>query len=73
MIGLRLIAGTTMKRTPKLQRNLFEVPTTLAVSRVPQDIPTAPLKPLVQALLTDLIDKQRRMAVAPGRKDEVKS
>ena len=62
-----------MKKTPKLQRNLFDVPTTLTVSRVPQDILTAPLKPLVQALLTDLIDKQRRMAVAPGRKDEVKS
>ena len=62
-----------MKKTPKLQRNLFDVPTTLTVSRVPQDILTAPLKPLVQALLTGLIDKQRRMAVAPGRKDEVKS
>jgi hypothetical protein len=73
MIGLRLIAGTTMKKTPKLQRNLFDVPTTLTVSRVPQDILTAPLKPLVRALLTDLIDKQRRMAVALGRKDKVKS
>jgi hypothetical protein len=73
MISLRLIAGTMMKKTPKLQRNLFDVPTTLTVTRVPQDIPTAPLKPLVQALLTDLIDKQRRMAVVPGRKDEVKS
>jgi hypothetical protein len=73
MIGLRLIAGTTMRKTPKLQWNLFDVPTTLTVTRVPQDIPTAPLKPLVQALLTDLIDKPRRRAVVPGRKDEVKS
>ena len=62
-----------MKRTPKLQRNLFDVPTTLTVSRVLQDIPTAPLKPLVKALLTDLIDEQRRMAAVPGRKDEAKS
>ena len=69
MIGFRLIAGTTMNKTPKPQRNLFDVPTTLTVTRVPRDIPTAPLKPLVQALLTDLIDKQRRMAVVPGRKD----
>jgi hypothetical protein len=73
MIGVRLIAGTTMKKTPKLQRNLFDVPTTLTVTKVPQDIPTAPLRPLVQALLTDLIDKQRQMVVVPGRKDEVKS
>ena len=62
-----------MKRTPKLQRNLFDVPTTVTVTGMRQDIPAAPLKPLVQALLTDLIDEQRRMAVVPGRKDEAKS
>jgi hypothetical protein len=73
MIGLRPIGGTTMKRISKLQQNLFDVPTTVTVTRVPQDIQTAPLKPLVQALLTDLIDEQRRMAAVPGRKDEVKS
>ena len=62
-----------MKKTPKLQRNLFDVPTTLTVSRLPEDILTTPLKPLVQALLTDLIDKQRPMAVLHERKNEVKS
>jgi len=62
-----------MKRTPRLQPNLFDVPATATVTRTPQNIQTAPLKPLVQALLTDLIDEQRRVAAVPGRKVEVKS
>jgi hypothetical protein len=73
MIDLRPIGRTTMKRTPRLQPNLFDVPTTVTVTRAPQNIQTAPLKPLVQALLTDLIDGQRRVAAVPGRKVEVKS
>ncbi|WP_146101762.1 hypothetical protein [Rhodopila globiformis] len=62
-----------MKRTPRLQSNLFDVPATVTVTRTPQNIQTAPLKPLVQALLTDLIDEQRRIAAVLGRKDEAKS
>jgi len=62
-----------MKKTPSLQRSLFDVPATVTVKRAPQNIPTTPLKPLVQALLTDLIDGQRRVAAVPARKSEVKS
>jgi hypothetical protein len=62
-----------MKRTPRLQPNLFDVPTVVTVTRPPPNIQTAPLKPLVQALLTDLIDGQRRAAAVPGGKVEVKS
>jgi len=62
-----------MKKTPSLQRSLFDVPATVTVMRAPQNIPTTPLKPLVQALLTDLIDGQRRVAAVPARKSEVKS
>jgi len=62
-----------MKKTPSLQRSLFDVPATVTVMRAPQSIPTTPLKPLVQALLTDLIDGQRRVAAVPARKSEVKS
>ncbi len=62
-----------MKKPPSLQRSLFDVPATVTVMKAPQNIPTAPLKPLVQALLNDLIDQQRRIAAVPARKVEVKS
>ncbi len=58
-----------MKKMPTLQPNLFDVPTTPAKTDVPQNIQTAPLKPLVQALLTDFIAARR----VPVGKDEVKS
>jgi hypothetical protein len=57
-----------MKQTPTLQQNLFNAPTTEAETKVPQNVPTAPLKPLVQALLTDLIAAQKVAAVVPGPK-----
>jgi hypothetical protein len=69
MIDLRSIGGTMMKKTPSLQRSLFDVPATVIVTRAPQNIPTAPLKPLVQALLTELLDGQRRVAAVPRAKD----
>ncbi len=62
-----------MKRMPQLQPNLFDVPTTVTVTRAPPNIQTAPLKPLVQALLTDFIARQRRTTAVPGEKVEVKS
>jgi hypothetical protein len=73
MIDLRSIGGTMMKKTPSLQRSLFDAPAAVTVMRAPQDIPTAPLKPLVQALLTELVEGQRRVAAVPARKIEVKS
>jgi hypothetical protein len=68
-LDLRPIGKTTMKKMPTLQPNLFDVPTTAAKTDLPQNIQTVPLKPLVQALLTDLI-AARRFLVG---KDEVKS
>ncbi len=62
-----------MRKTPRLQRSLFNVPATVTVIILPQNIQTAPLKPLVQALLTDLIDGQRRVAAVLGQNVEVKS
>jgi len=73
MIDLRSIGGTMMKMTPSLQRNLFDASAPVTVMRSPQNIPTAPLKPLVQALLMDLVDGQRRVAAVSARKVEVKS
>jgi len=67
-LDLRPIGKTTMKKMPKLQPNLFDVPTTAARTDLPQNIQTAPLKPLVQALLTDLIAARR----FPVGKDEMK-
>jgi hypothetical protein len=57
-----------MKKMPTLQPNLFDVPTA-AKTDLPPNIQTAPLKPLVQALLTDFIAARR----VPVGKDEVKS
>ncbi len=62
-----------MKKTPSLQRSLFDVPAAVTVMRAPQNIPTALLKPLVQALLTELVEGQRRVAAVSARKIEVKS
>ena len=58
-----------MKKMPTLQPNLFDVPTTAAKTDLPPNIQTAPLKPLVQALLADLIAARR----LPVSNDEVKS
>ena len=55
-----------MKKMPTLQPNLFDVPTAAAKTDLPPNIQTAPLKPLVQALLI----AARRVPVG---KDEVKS
>jgi hypothetical protein len=68
-LDLRPIGKTTMKNIPTLQPNLFDVPTTAAKTDLPRNIQTAPLKPLVQALLTDFIAAGR----FPVGKDEVKS
>jgi hypothetical protein len=57
-----------MKQTPTLQQNLFNAPTTEAETKVPQNVRTALLKPLVQALLTDLIAAQKVAAAVPGPK-----
>ena len=58
-----------MKKIPTPQQNLFDVPPAEAKTSLPRNIQTAPLKPLVQALLTDLIAARR----VPVGKDEVKS
>jgi hypothetical protein len=68
-LDLRPIGKTTMKKMPTLQPNLFDVPTTAAKTDSPPNIQTAPLKPLVQALLTDFIAARR----FPAGKNEVKS
>jgi hypothetical protein len=68
-LDLRPIGKTTMKKTPKLQPTLFDVPTTAAKTDLPQNVQTEPLKPLVQDLLTDLIAARR----FPVGKDEVNS
>jgi hypothetical protein len=48
-----------MKKSATLQQNLFDVPTTEADTKLPQNVQMALLKPLVRALLTDLIAAQR--------------
>ena len=58
-----------MKKMPTLQPNLFDVPTAAAKTDLPRNIQTAPLKPLVQALLTDFIAAGR----FPVGRDEGKS
>jgi len=68
-LDLRPIGKTTMKKMPTLQPNLFDVPTTAGKTDLPRNIQTAPLKPLVQALLADLIAARR----LPVSNDEVKS
>jgi hypothetical protein len=68
-LDLRQIGKTTMKKMPTLQPNLFDVPAAAAKTDLPPNIQTAPLKPLVQALLTDFIAAWR----VPVGKDEVKS
>jgi len=73
MIDLRSIGGTMMKKTPSLQRSLFDALAPVTVMRAPQNIPMAPLQPLVQALLIDLVDGQRRVAAVSKRKVEAKS
>jgi len=73
MIDLRPIGGTTTKKTPRIQPNLFDVPTAVTVTRPPPNIQTGPLKPLVRALLTDLIDGQRRAAADAEGKVRMKS
>jgi hypothetical protein len=67
-LDLRPTGETTMKQTPTLQQNLFNAPTTEAETKVPQNLRTAPLKPLVQALLTDLIAAQKVAAAVPSPK-----
>ena len=57
-----------MKQTPTLQQNLFNAPTTKAETKVPQNVRTAPLKPLVQALLTDLIAAQKKRRQFPAER-----
>jgi len=57
-----------MKKTPVLQQNLFKVPTREAETKLPQNVRTAPLKPLVEALLTDLLAAQRVASAVPGLK-----
>jgi hypothetical protein len=68
-LDLPPIGQTTMKKMPTSQQNLFAMPTAEAKTGVPQNIQTAPLKPLLQALLTELIVARR----FPVAKDEVKS
>jgi len=58
-----------MKKLPTLQPNLFDVPAAAAKTDLPPNIQRAPLKPLLQALLTNFIAARR----VPVGKDEVKS
>jgi hypothetical protein len=58
-----------MKKRLTLQPNLFDVPTTEEVKTgLLRNIQTAPLKPLVEALLTDLIAAHRLLAAVPNPK-----
>ena len=57
-----------MKQTPTLQQNLCNAPRTEAETKAPQNVRTAPRKPLVQALLTDLITAQNVAAAGPSPK-----
>jgi hypothetical protein len=57
-----------MKKTAALQQNLFDVPASLAGTKLPRNLQTAPLKPLVQALLTELLAAQRVAPAVPGLK-----
>jgi hypothetical protein len=68
MFDLRSIGRTTMKKGSAPQQNLFDVPTTGAKTGLPQDIQTERLKPLVQALLTDLLAAHRLVAAIPNPK-----
>ena len=61
------------EKDAEFQRSLFDVPAPVTVMRAPQNIPTALLKSLVQALLTEIVEGQRRVAAVPARKIEVKS
>jgi hypothetical protein len=57
------------EKMPTFQPNLFDMATEKDKMCLPQNIQTAPLKPLLRALLTDLIAARR----FPVRKDEAKS
>jgi len=58
-----------MKKAPASQRTLFEPSTKMAETRLPQNVQTAPARPLLQALLTGLIDAQRALAAVPNLKE----
>jgi hypothetical protein len=60
-----------MKKTRGLQQNLFNMPAAGIGTRLPRNIQTAPLKPLLQALLADLTAAQRPVPAPPSRTDEV--
>jgi hypothetical protein len=62
-----------MKKTPALQQSLFHLSKREAATELPHNVQTAPLKPLVMALLSDLVATERLIAAAQCPKDEVKS
>jgi hypothetical protein len=62
-----------MKKKRDLQQNLFDTPRPEAGPALPRNIRTEPLKPLLQALLTDLIAAPRPVPAVRGQMDEVES
>jgi hypothetical protein len=68
-LDLRQIGKTTMKKMPTLHAEPIRCADGSSQGGLASNIQTAPLKPLVQALLTDFIAARR----VPVGKDEVKS
>jgi hypothetical protein len=60
-----------MKEKRELQQNLFDRPTPGASPTLPRNIRTELLKPLLQALLDDLIAAPRPGPAVRGQMDEV--
>ena len=60
-----------MKMKRELQQNLFREPTPTASPTLPRNIRTEPLKPLLQALLSDLVAAPRLTPAIRGQMDEV--
>ena len=68
-LGLPPIGKTMMRKAPASQQTLFEPPTKMAETRLPQNVQTAPVKLLLQALLTGIIDAQRAPTAVPKLKE----
>jgi len=60
-----------MKMKRELQQNLFHEPTPTASPMFARNIRTEPLKPLLQALLSDLVAAPRLTPAIRGQMDEV--
>ena len=68
-LGLPPIGQTMMREAPASQKTLFETPTKMAETRLPQNVQTAPVRPLLEALLIGIIDAQRALAAVPNLKE----